>query len=547
MGSKTELHLSAWPPAVQTSLADPVLPRRSRFTRNAAVCAVASLLILVASFHPLYCRVDGAPRLIWRGDTAAAVLSAMGAAPGNLLDLQGGLLRPRGGLPPRVWRNGSMLAPEARIQARDELVVTSGADVREPVRERTQLLPDPQLSGYRPPAVAGTRRVQVGLLSGRAVLETVSVVPTVSAAQPTPVRKCVALTFDDGPWPGQTARILAILQQYGAHSTFFVLGGQAKGRPELIRATLAQGCEIAVHTWNHANLVHCSAAAIIADLNHCKATLLGITGLPMRLMRPPYGAVNANARSAIAQTGLRMILWSVDTNDWRRPGAGTIYSRIVNGARNGAIILCHDGGGPRSQTIAAVSRAVPALQARGYELVTVSQLLGLQPRPEGGALILADGRRLEVKPVKPAVALDIDRQTVPLPDDLVEIEGQLLAPARPTLELLGIRWSWDGQAQSITMGGPFERFVLRVNSLKVELGPNVTEEMPVPPILYRGTLMVPLWAAMRASQAGGLYDPATRTLGLTSLERTMRDGAEGRLAPEGWGKGIGWREYFAAE
>jgi hypothetical protein len=310
---------------------------------------------------------------------------------------------------------------------------------------------------------------------------------------------------------------------------------------------VSEGHEIAIHSWFHANLARLSAAAIIADMNRCQQTLTGLVGHRVPLMRPPYGAINARARAAIAQAGLRIVLWTADTNDWRRPGSDAIYARIMGGARHGAIILCHDGGGARAQTVAAVSRAVPALQARGYELVTVSELLGLQPRPEGGALILADGRRLEVKAAQPEVRLQIDGEPVALADELVEVDGQLMVPVKPVLDGLGIRWSFDQPAHKLTLAGPLERAVVRVNSLQVELGPNVTEELPAPPILYRGHLMVPLWLALRVGQASGLHDPATRTLRLFSLERTMREGAEGRLAPDQWGKGVAWREYLGGQ
>ena len=542
MGSKAVSH-----PTVPLSATVAVLSGRGapRHRRALACAATLGLLaVLVVLSRPFLCYVDGAPRLLWRGATAASALAVSGEKPGDLYDLNGALLCQGGGQPPQLMRGGVALAAATPLRPRDRLTVAPGADMREPVRERTRLLPEPARSGYRPPAVVGTQRLQVGLFSGEAAFEAVRAVPTVAATAPTPSRKFVALTFDDGPWPGQTTSILSILQKHNARATFFVLGAQVRGRPQLVRDEIAAGCEIGIHTWNHANLAHCSAGAIIADLNRCQQTMESLFGLHVPLMRPPYGAINARARSAIAQTGLRMILWSVDTNDWQRPGADTIYARIVNGARDGAIILCHDGGGPRSQTISAVSRAVPALQTRGYELVTVSELLGLKPHPEGGALIVADGRKLEVKPAQPEVRLRIDDETVPLAEELVEVDGQLMVPARPVLDQLGIRWSFDQAAQKLTLAGPFERMVVRLNSLKVELGLKTSEELPAPPILYRDTLMVPLWVAMRAGQASGLHDPATRTLRLFSLERTMRQEAEGRLAPQDWGRGVGWREYL---
>jgi hypothetical protein len=190
---------------------------------------------------------------------------------------------------------------------------------------------------------------------------------------------------------------------------------------------------------------------------------------------------------------------------------------------------------------------VPALQARGYQLVTVSQLLGLQPRPEGGAIILADGRRLEVKPLQPPIRLVVDAKPAVLPEDPVEMEGQLLVPVRPLLEPLGVKWVWSQQAQKLTMTGPFEQLVLRLNSLKAETGPGLTEDMIAPPILYREALMVPLWAVMRVAQARALYDPATHTLRLVSFSQEMQTVAEGNVAPAEWGRGLNWRTYLGGK
>jgi peptidoglycan/xylan/chitin deacetylase (PgdA/CDA1 family) len=544
MGSKAALHPTAPFAALHPAVSGRVFARRRAAVFSAA--AILLLLILTALCRPVYCRVNGLPRVLWGRPTATSALAAVGARPGDLHDVHGALLREQGGQPPVAFRQGAPLPPETPLGWRDQLTIKPGADAREPVRERVELLPQAEARGLRPAAVAGTQRLQVGLVSGQTAFETVRAVPTVPVTAPALSRKAVALTFDDGPWPTTTGQIIDILRKHDARATFFVLGAQARGRPQLIREEIAAGCEVAIHSWYHANLARSSAAAIIADMNRCQQTLTGIVGHRIPLMRPPYGALNARARAAIAQTGLRIVMWTADTNDWRRPGSEAIYSRIMGGARHGAIILCHDGGGARAQTVAAVSRAVPALQARGYELVTVSELLGLQPRPEGGALILADGRRLQVKPARPEVRLQIDGEAVALADELVEVDGQLMVPVRPVLDQLGLRWSFSQPAQKLTLVGPFERLVVRVNSLEVETGSSTTEELSAPPILYRGHLMVPLWLALRVGQASGLHDPATRTLRLISLERTMRETAEGRLAPAEWGKGVGWREYLGA-
>ncbi|MBU0611160.1 MAG: polysaccharide deacetylase family protein [Armatimonadetes bacterium] len=509
------------------------------------------MLLPLASWvlRPVRLNVGGVSCRVGRGATVATALAAAGVPPqaGDLLDLNGSILRPGGGLPPRVFSNWQPLALTATVAGHDVLTVAPAADVREPVRERTQLLPAPNLSGYVPAGVAGTQRLQVGLLSGQALLDTVAAVPTVTATPEAKPPRALALTFDDGPWPTSTGQILDTLARHGAHATFFVLGSLARWRPDVIRRTVANGNEIGIHTWGHANLTHLSSGAIIADLGRCRSTIESLTDEKVHVMRPPYGAINARARSAIGQTGLRVVMWTADTNDWRRPGADVIYSRIMNGARPGAIILCHDGGGSRTGTVAAVRRAVPALQARGYELLTVSQLLGLQPRPEGGTIVLADGRKFTTKTLSPAVSVVIDTEKATLPEPPVELEGQLMLPVRPVLDALHLKWVWSQQAHTLTVTGPFERLVLRLNSLQVETGPDMTEELPVPPILYRNSLMVPLWAVMRVAQARGQYDAATHTLRLISFNQDLRTVAEGNVAPAEWGKGLKWQEYLGGQ
>jgi len=549
MHTRAALHRTTTIPATSR-----VPPTRRRLRRSEVVVCVllgALLLLPLASWvlRPVRLNVGGVSCRVGRKATVATALSAAGIAPvgGDVRDLNGALLHPNGGLPPRVFGDGRPLVLAAAVAGHDVLTVAPAADVREPVRERTELLPAPDLSGYVPPGVAGTQRLQVGLLSGKALLDTVAAVPTVTATPEAKPRRALALTFDDGPWPTSTGQILDVLAQHGAHATFFVLGSLARGRPDVIRRTVANGNEIGIHTWGHANLTHLSSGAIISDLGRCRSTLESLTDEKVRVMRPPYGAINARARSAIGQTGLRVVMWTADTNDWRRPGADVIYSRIMNGASPGAIILCHDGGGSRTGTVAAVRRAVPALQARGYELLTVSQLLGLQPRPEGGAIILADGRTFTAKALSPTVSLVIDSERATLPEPPLELEGQLMLPVRPVLDSLRLKWVWSQQAHTLTVSGPFEQLVLRLNSLQVETGPGLTEELPVPPILYRNALMVPLWAVMRVAQARGQYDAATHTLRLVSFNQDLQTVAEGNVAPAEWGKGLKWQEYLGGQ
>lgn len=185
--------------------------------------------------------------------------------------------------------------------------------------------------------------------------------------------KVVALTFDDGPHGALTPRVLDILDRYNAKGTFFVLGSNARLHPALLRRMSSSGHEIGNHTWNHMNMSRTSRDAIAADLAKTNDAIVSACGVKPRLMRPPYGAGNAALSSWMKESiGATTVLWDVDTNDWRKPGVQTVINRAVNGARPGSIILVHD---IHKSTVDAVEGIVRGLQARGFKLVTVSDLM----------------------------------------------------------------------------------------------------------------------------------------------------------------------------
>ncbi len=195
--------------------------------------------------------------------------------------------------------------------------------------------------------------------------------------------KYVALTFDDGPSAAYTPKVLNILRQYGAKATFFVLGENAARNRGILARAAAEGHEIGSHTWSHIKLTSKSRDTIISEMNRTSEVVRQATGHLPRVMRPPYGATNKAVTSFMMQQyGMPSILWDVDTVDWKHPGVGTVISRAVNGARNGSIILLHDIHG---STLAAVEGVVKGLQARGFKLVTVSELIRLGRNAAGAS------------------------------------------------------------------------------------------------------------------------------------------------------------------
>ncbi len=191
-------------------------------------------------------------------------------------------------------------------------------------------------------------------------------------------RRIVALTFDDGP-STYTPSFLRVLRDKHVHGTFFEIGQEMAGREATMRKILAGGDEIGNHTMHHGFYPG------YADLAATSARIEALTHFKPCLFRPPGGGVNSAVVAAAGQAGMRTINWDVDPTDWATPGTSAIYSRIVGAARPGSIILMHDGGGNRSETLAALPSIIDTLRARGYDFETVTQLLGYQPiyRPYG--------------------------------------------------------------------------------------------------------------------------------------------------------------------
>jgi peptidoglycan/xylan/chitin deacetylase (PgdA/CDA1 family) len=193
-------------------------------------------------------------------------------------------------------------------------------------------------------------------------------------------RREVALTFDDGP--GQfTRQIIKILERTHTPATFFVIGRWTRAYPGIVGAEARDGFAIGDHTETHAYLSLLSPAAQAAQID-AGAVDIHNAGAPYpRLFRPPYGAFDHATLALLHTRRLLMVLWSVDTKDYTRPGAERIIYTAVSGAQPGAIILMHDGGGDRSQTVAALPRIIKRLRQRGFRLVTIPQLVADDPPP----------------------------------------------------------------------------------------------------------------------------------------------------------------------
>lgn len=186
------------------------------------------------------------------------------------------------------------------------------------------------------------------------------------------VERCVAITFDDGPGL-YTDKLLKALADAGARVTFFVLGDVSAARPAALRKIAAAGHEVATHTWSHRALPSLTDEQVRTQLTRSADTIESITGVRPDLMRPPYGSLSSRVTGILGAREWPIVLWDVDPEDWKYKNADTVYQRVLTRTAPGSIVLLHD---IHATTVAAVPRILAALAARGYTVVTVSELYG---------------------------------------------------------------------------------------------------------------------------------------------------------------------------
>ncbi|GAB3755601.1 polysaccharide deacetylase family protein [Microlunatus parietis] len=243
--------------------------------------------------------------------------------------------------------------------------------------------------GAAPPtSTAPSERIVSEASAGRPVVPL-----TVAAASPKPTPnaaakrsrpavdckklKCIALTYDDGPNPRTTGKLIKILKKHKVRATFFQLGQLARRHPKLVRKIHRAGSEVANHSWDHDSLNRKSVKGAYRDLKRASAAIEKGCRCRVRLMRPPYGATDRGVTKAARKAGLAEILWDVDTLDWSSRNARKIKRKVLRGAARNRIVLMHD---IHRSTIAAQEGIIRGLKKRGYTLVTVSELLG-KPKP----------------------------------------------------------------------------------------------------------------------------------------------------------------------
>jgi peptidoglycan/xylan/chitin deacetylase (PgdA/CDA1 family) len=197
-------------------------------------------------------------------------------------------------------------------------------------------------------------------------------------------RRCLALTFDDGPDPRWTARVLDVLEAHGVRATFFLVGERAERAPELVRRMVAAGHEVGNHSWSHRSLWRCGPRATREEIGRAHDVLGALAGAPPRHFRPPWGMVNALTFAAVRRVGERCVFWSIQPEGLRPVSAERQVAHVLARAHAGAIVDLHDAEGTPAapaRLLEALPPLLDGLRAGGWGLVTVGELLATPAEP----------------------------------------------------------------------------------------------------------------------------------------------------------------------
>jgi peptidoglycan-N-acetylglucosamine deacetylase len=314
---------------------------------------------------PVRVTIDGAPREVPPGTTLKAL--GLHAHDGRLLSVSGAVLEPLAD-PGKILVNGHTEPPRTRLRTGDVIRVVDGETRTEGTRRIVARLPGWHVGN--PEFSLRTYRIRQITVEGRLSGDPVSFDEVPQGAGR--AHKEVALTFDDGPWPGATDRILAILRRLHVAATFFMVGHQVDAYPGIVRRVAASGLEIGNHSFDHpegfAALSDERINSEMADTN----TLLANLGVTPTAFRPPGGSYDDGVVATARAQGMRTVLWDVDPRDWVSGVAPKlIVSNVLHKVRPGSIVLLHDGGGDAQHTIKALPDIIERLRARGYDFVTI--------------------------------------------------------------------------------------------------------------------------------------------------------------------------------
>lgn len=403
---------SSWDPADYLNRSKEKRQQSRRNSRKKMIAAFVAILVVVGGIAggifymnngPVTVTVNGEQKTIQGAQRTLEGLVENGVAsvkPGNYIAVDDSVMREGEGALCTAKLNGEDTSDlKTHLNEGDTIEITDGQNIMEPYNDNNvQTIPASveevgvgAVHVYQGSGEAGEKVVRTGAESGKTVEITTKEPGTIQLVKynvNTNGDKVIALTFDDGPWDSSTAAILDILKENNAKATFFTVGNRIPGHEDLIKRMKDEGHEIGTHTYDHASG---SGKGVSLDLmstqerrDEVSKGLQAITdagGDASTTFRSPGGNFGAETARDVRDLVTSEIGWNIDTGDWQRPGADVIAQRIEM-ASPGNIILMHDGGGDRSQTVEALKTALPYLVEQGYEFITVDELLERYPYTE---------------------------------------------------------------------------------------------------------------------------------------------------------------------
>lgn len=320
---------------------------------------------------PVRVTVDRVAREVVPGTTFGGLIGSLHlrAMSGRLYAVTGEILD-RFADPGRILLNGRRAPMATRLKSGDRIAVVDGTDRTEGTRRVTVDVAEPRVGNpertldvYRMRQVTVTGRISGDLLS-------VTDVPRGPGRAP----REVALTFDDGPWPHDTMRIVALLKKFHVPATFFMIGNRVQAYPQIAQAVAAAGFPVGDHSWDHPEdpaLTALPPEKIISEIADAKTALTDL-GITPTLFRPPGGSYDDAVVQEARALGMRVVLWSVDPQDWRSSRTAKEITRsVLARVQPGSIILLHDGGGDAGHTIKALPDIIKRIRKRGLGFTTV--------------------------------------------------------------------------------------------------------------------------------------------------------------------------------
>jgi peptidoglycan-N-acetylglucosamine deacetylase len=341
----------------------------------AVLATLAVPTIVAAELHdsppPVEVWVRNHPHFVPQTMTFGQAIRAfrVHAHAGRLLDVEGKVI-PGHARPGEVLLNGQRLPWATRLHDRDRIWVVNEPDRREPLARRVihvhgRRPEDPQFYLGNAP---GIQVVTTGAVSGKLVSNVFQ--PTGRLRMP----KAVALTFDDGPNPRATPRILSILRHKHVHATFFTIGYLVERYPQIVRKEHRMGMVVADHSWAHPNhpaFKDLGPNRIRGEMYRAQLALRS-AGLYTHLFRPPGGSTSIEVETIAKELGMRIVLWSVDPQDWRNGiSPSAIVRNVLSRVRRGSIVILHDGGGDQSATIRALPKIINGIRKKHLHIELV--------------------------------------------------------------------------------------------------------------------------------------------------------------------------------